>query len=485
MMKTPNLDPVVSVLPAPAAPNHGSSDGTDAAPTESFGQVMARVGGERTPRSESARAGHDSTPKATGGGAPDAATERGKAGPENEAQASAAEAAANEIGGGKPTEEPGGEDEATKPATASIDALLVAVADVSRPAGADEAGSASAAAPTRGSAPAAGRGTILGRTFANASGANRATAPAATVADPTRAAGAAAPATEGAGNPVRQDATFAPAVQGAAPTGRPQPTAPADPMPPAGSGNAGTTSAVLASAAAANDQTKAGSHERGTAAPALPALPPPRAPIAEALAAVAAKPDGGEAIRSAAQEQIFERLLGGHALGAPRAEPAQHVLPFAHLPATSTIAAAETVATPVGQPGFAQDLSQRVMLLVNGQVKSAELALTPAELGPVRVSIELRGQDASISFVAAAPATRAALEEALPRLREMFTQQGLNLLDANVGAHVGQQGQRTYGRPQSAAGGDRDEPTMAPAVGATGGMTAGAGRPARLIDVIA
>jgi flagellar hook-length control protein FliK len=223
--------------------------------------------------------------------------------------------------------------------------------------------------------------------------------------------------------------------------------------------------------------------------PPMDKASPPRAPIAEALAALGAKQAEGASAsaKGSANEHNFEQLLASRALAAPRAEPATQAVPFANLLAPQpTTSPAAVIATPVDQAGFAQDFGNRVLLLATGHVKSAELALTPPDLGPVRVNIEVRGQDASISFVASAAATRAALEDALPKLREMFAQQGLNLLDASVGAQVGQQGHRAYGRPQAVRGAGRNDGETPLAVDAVAGIRpAGSGRPVRLIDVIA
>jgi flagellar hook-length control protein FliK len=450
---------------------------------------MARVGGEPGPRPQGPR---DDAPQSTRSGASGPAAQADKTGREKEVQASAAgadETPATEADDGELTETPTDDGQATNPAAPPIDALVVAVAEIAKPAAPADASaraeSAGTFAPTRGSAQDAGRGTTLGGAFGIEPAGDRSAAPAAIDASSPKAAGAAAPTMPGgAGKAVQQETNAVSAVQGAATASEAQRAA-ADAMPSDNSGTANALRALLTSAASANEQVRPRSPDnRSAAAQAVSAVPPQRAPIAEALAAMTAQ-SGGETFPPAAHEQYFARLLDSHALTASRAEVAQQVVPFVHLPAASTIAATETVATPVGQPGFAQDLSHRVLLLVNGQVKSAELALTPAELGPVRVNIELRGQDASISFAAAAPATRAALEEALPRLREMFTQQGLNLLDANVGAHTGQQGQRAYGRQQSNRSSSRDDRTAVSTVTAAGPLTASSGRSTRLIDVIA
>jgi len=73
-----------------------------------------------------------------------------------------------------------------------------------------------------------------------------------------------------------------------------------------------------------------------------------------------------------------------------------------------------------------------VVLARNG-TQSAELTLHPANLGPLQVSIQLDGQQASLVLSAAHESTRAALQEALPQLHAMFEQSGLQLHSAQVG----------------------------------------------------
>ena len=95
-----------------------------------------------------------------------------------------------------------------------------------------------------------------------------------------------------------------------------------------------------------------------------------------------------------------------------------------------------SVATPVGQAGWANELGQRVAWLAQGELREAQLQLHPRSLGPVEVRIAYgHEQQLNVSFTAANPLAREALDAALPRLREMFEQQGLNLADANVSQH--------------------------------------------------
>ncbi len=112
-------------------------------------------------------------------------------------------------------------------------------------------------------------------------------------------------------------------------------------------------------------------------------------------------------------------------------------------PASTTFSIAHAqVKAEVGSYGFAQEFSQRVVMLAGQRVQSAQIALTPSDLGPISVSMEMRGQEASLVFGATHSATRAALEDALPRLREMFQAHGLDLVHAHVGTQLGQSNHR-------------------------------------------
>ncbi|SPE35011.1 putative Flagellar hook-length control protein [Burkholderiales bacterium] len=145
------------------------------------------------------------------------------------------------------------------------------------------------------------------------------------------------------------------------------------------------------------------------------------------------------------------------------------------------------ISTAVGDAGFGQDVSRQLVYLAKTGTQSAELSLQPANLGPVNVSIQMNGLDATIAISASHAATRAALQEALPHLQELFQGSGLQL----TGAHVGDGSQRNA--DQGAA--QRDPAAVNRMLGATGtapaasvtlavsaGQTAGANR---LIDTFA
>jgi flagellar hook-length control protein FliK len=180
-------------------------------------------------------------------------------------------------------------------------------------------------------------------------------------------------------------------------------------------------------------------------------------------------------------ERRFELAL---ALNAGTRAEAPSMLPLA-TPAAGGPHAAQAMATlpglPVSDPGFRDALAQRITLLATQRVQSAEIALSPADLGPISVSIELKGQEASLAFSAAHATTRTLIEDALPRLREMLAAGGLQLAQAQVGDQAPRQD--GSGRPH---GSRRSSESDRLAVGATAAPPASpiTRHSTRLIDII-
>lgn len=94
---------------------------------------------------------------------------------------------------------------------------------------------------------------------------------------------------------------------------------------------------------------------------------------------------------------------------------------------------------PVGGSRWADALSQRALILVDQQMKSAEMHLNPPHLGPLEVKLALDGDKASLSFTTHQAAVREAVQQSLPRLQQVFADNGLSQL--NVHVHLGQQQQ--------------------------------------------
>lgn len=100
--------------------------------------------------------------------------------------------------------------------------------------------------------------------------------------------------------------------------------------------------------------------------------------------------------------------------------------------ATSTATA--QLDTPVGAPGWSQEIAQKVVWLAGRDESRAELTLNPPHLGRIEVTLTMSGDQTNALFVSASPTVRDALENALPRLRETLADAGITLGQASVNA---------------------------------------------------
>ena len=117
------------------------------------------------------------------------------------------------------------------------------------------------------------------------------------------------------------------------------------------------------------------------------------------------------------------------------ADPAQVTLSFAQnfktdVPTSAPVERA--IHVPVRDPAWPQAVAAEIHFLTDQKIEAATLRLSPEHLGPVEVRIDVRETNVSVSFGAAHVDTQVALEQALPRLREMFAAAGLNLGQAFV-----------------------------------------------------
>jgi len=93
--------------------------------------------------------------------------------------------------------------------------------------------------------------------------------------------------------------------------------------------------------------------------------------------------------------------------------------------------------TPVvGSNAWNQALGQKITLMVGATQQTATLSLNPPDLGPLQVVLNIHKDSADATFIAAQPEVRQALEAALPRLREMMNEAGVQLGQANVSSNM-------------------------------------------------
>lgn len=114
----------------------------------------------------------------------------------------------------------------------------------------------------------------------------------------------------------------------------------------------------------------------------------------------------------------------------------------------------QTNATPVplNKEMAADQLAERVQMMMSKNLKNIDIRLDPPELGRMHIRMNMQGDGATVHFTVANQHAREALEQTMPRLREMLAQQGVQLGDTSVQQQSAGQQQRYTGQEQSGFG---------------------------------
>jgi len=134
-----------------------------------------------------------------------------------------------------------------------------------------------------------------------------------------------------------------------------------------------------------------------------------------------------------------------------------------------------SVDAPVRSPAFASELGEKIVWLAGRQGQIAELSLNPPQLGSVEVRLSLSGGEAGAQFFSASPAVREAIEVALPRLRELMAQAGINLGEAQVRDEAFMQGRSSGDLDRERAAGVQGEAGIVGEPSAAAARTRGMG----------
>ncbi|MDR2626049.1 MAG: flagellar hook-length control protein FliK [Zoogloeaceae bacterium] len=94
----------------------------------------------------------------------------------------------------------------------------------------------------------------------------------------------------------------------------------------------------------------------------------------------------------------------------------------------------DALTTPLSSPAWAREFGEKIVWMARNDQHQARLSLYPAHLGPLSVTLNLEADKATAVFTAATQEARQAIEDALPRLREMFAAAGVSLGQTEVGA---------------------------------------------------
>ena len=115
-------------------------------------------------------------------------------------------------------------------------------------------------------------------------------------------------------------------------------------------------------------------------------------------------------------------------------------------------------AVNIHKPEGQQQLNEKIRWMVNARNTMAEIRLDPPELGSMQVRVNVSGDAASVSFVVQSQQAKDALADAMPRLKEMLAEQGLELGDAEVrkdnSSQSGESGQQLAGSGNGQQNGD-------------------------------
>ena len=121
---------------------------------------------------------------------------------------------------------------------------------------------------------------------------------------------------------------------------------------------------------------------------------------------------------------------------------------------TTQASTSYTIAPPVGQSGWDEAVNQRIVWMASQNIQSATLNVSPEHLGPIQVHIQMENQQANVQFFSAQIEVRQALQNAMPQLNQLFSQNGIQLgqtdvSSQNFGSNAQQQSQ--YSKPKSSA----------------------------------
>jgi flagellar hook-length control protein FliK len=139
--------------------------------------------------------------------------------------------------------------------------------------------------------------------------------------------------------------------------------------------------------------------------------------------------DGAKALQLDAAAAIIHKQTG--------APPAVDILQNSNAPIVtgqngSAQVASAVINTPVTDRAWGDEFSQKITWMATQQDQTAELHLNPPNLGPLDVVLNVSGDQATALFTSPHAAVRDAIEQALPKLREMLADNGITLGNAMV-----------------------------------------------------
>jgi flagellar hook-length control protein FliK len=236
-------------------------------------------------------------------------------------------------------------------------------------------------------------------------------------------------------------------------------------------GPAQTTTIALAADAAAPEAPTAGLLSGADAAAARPAHAEggnAAKPALQNLLSFASHLAAGNAIAAAPEavalvKDVVDalRLEGDAEPASPSTNPmaAPATTSANGLARTATVNPLEAPMPDLHNERFDEAVGTRLTWMAEQKIGHAHIKISPGDLGMVEVRLRLDGDRVHADFSSAQPDVRQALENSLPKLRDMLGQHGFQLAQADVGHQ-----QNPGSSPQAPAGADHgggEDPGMA------------------------
>jgi len=86
----------------------------------------------------------------------------------------------------------------------------------------------------------------------------------------------------------------------------------------------------------------------------------------------------------------------------------------------------------VSNPQWGNELANRVVWVAKQNFQAAQIRINPANLGPIELRISIQNEQASITFISNHAQVREAIEQSMPKLKEMFEENGFKSLDVDI-----------------------------------------------------
>ncbi|OCH38118.1 flagellar hook-length control protein FliK [Aliivibrio fischeri] len=86
----------------------------------------------------------------------------------------------------------------------------------------------------------------------------------------------------------------------------------------------------------------------------------------------------------------------------------------------------------IRQEMVSDEVAERINMMMAKNLKHVDIRLDPPEMGRMHIRLNMGADSAGVQFTVSNQHARDAIEQTLPRLREMFAQQGIQLADTSV-----------------------------------------------------